>query len=395
MADAKKKPKKNSTPPVLTPDELRASAQKHIAGAALALDFRDQAYYYQKAAELLSAIPDDEASAALAAQYRQQAETLLHDGYQTAYQSAAALMEQADTAEDFYQAAAAFRKIGEYQDAESLADACEKRYAKRSHHRYTKLIVTLLVFVLLAAAVIGMQTPFGKYQLGQIYHATGHYSAALSVFQHLEDYQDSDVLAQESRYQLAQQHLEKQQYEKAIHHFQKLGDYKDSQSQCAFAEQKWLTDAKPGDTVPFGSTKWIVLNTKEGCVLLLQQKPTEDVLGFNQTSAATDWKDCSLRKWLNTNYKVATFSAPEQALLTDAESDHTTGSVFLLNTSEAQYYQSLLKTTDYNWWLRTSGNTLETAAFVSPSNQVMDFGYLIQNTDIRVRPAIWVDCTIK
>lgn len=134
MADAKKKPKKKA-PPVLTPEELRASAQKQVAGAVLALDFRDQANYYQKAAALLQSIPDDDASAALAREYLHQAEEISVSGYQTAYEQAVACKEHACKADDFYQAANAFRKIEEYQDASKLADECEKRYAALSHRK--------------------------------------------------------------------------------------------------------------------------------------------------------------------------------------------------------------------------------------------------------------------
>lgn len=58
-------------------------------------------------------------------------------------------------------------------------------------------------------------------------------------------------------------------------------------------------------------------------------------------------------------------------------------------------YGTLLEKTDYNWWLRTAGDTPETAVFVSPSNQMMEYGYPVDNTDIRLRPAVWVDCTIS
>ena len=53
MADDKKK-KKKKAPPVLTPEERRALAEKQVIGAGMALDFRDQAHFYNRAAELIN-----------------------------------------------------------------------------------------------------------------------------------------------------------------------------------------------------------------------------------------------------------------------------------------------------------------------------------------------------
>lgn len=112
-----------------------ASAQKQVDGAALALDFRDQANYYRKAAKLLQSIPDDETSAAMAVEYQRRAEEISDQGYQDAYAQAVARKEQAVKADDFYQAANAFRRIEEYRDAGQLAEACEKRYEKLAHRK--------------------------------------------------------------------------------------------------------------------------------------------------------------------------------------------------------------------------------------------------------------------
>lgn len=394
MAD-EKKPKKKKAPPVLTPEELRASAQKQVDGAALALDFRDQANYYRKAAKLLQSIPDDEDSAALAADYLRRAEEISEHGYQDAYAQAVACKEQAVKADDFYQAANAFRKIQEYRDAGQLAEACEKQYQKLSHRKKPTFIIVLLILVLLAAAVIGVQTPFGKYQLGRLYLSTSHYSGALTVFSHLEDYRDSETLSKESRYQLAQQHMEHKRYAKAIKHFRKLGDYKDSEMQQTFAEQQVLNSAAPGDTVSFGQTDWIVLDAEEGNVLLLQKEPVEQAQSYHSQRADVTWQECSARTWLNGTYLSEIFSSSEQKILVPNSAGKLTDSVFLLSVAELERYGTLLEKTDYNWWLRTSGDTPETAVFVSPSNQMMEYGYPVDNTDIRLRPAVWVDCTIS
>ena len=110
MADDKKK-KKKKAPPVLTPEERRALAEKQVIGAGMALDFRDQAHFYNRAAELLEGIPDDPEGAARAAEYRAKAEEISKDGWEAAYQAAVADKEAAVTAEEFSQAESAFHKL--------------------------------------------------------------------------------------------------------------------------------------------------------------------------------------------------------------------------------------------------------------------------------------------
>ena len=167
MADAKKKPKKKA-PPVLTPEELRASAQKTGRRGRVGAGFPGSGQLLSESGSTLQSIPDDDASAALAREYLHQAEEISVSGYQTAYEQAVACKEHACKADDFYQAANAFRKIEEYQDASKLADECEKRYAALSHRKRPALVIALLVLVLLATAAIGVQTSFGKYELGRM-----------------------------------------------------------------------------------------------------------------------------------------------------------------------------------------------------------------------------------
>ena len=101
MADAKKKNAKKKAPPELTPEQRRKLAEKQVIGAGMALDFRDQAHFYNRAAELLEGIPDDPNCAAQAAEYRAKAEEISKDGWEAAYQAALAAKEAAVTAEEF------------------------------------------------------------------------------------------------------------------------------------------------------------------------------------------------------------------------------------------------------------------------------------------------------
>lgn len=386
MADVKKKPKKKE-PPVLTPEGLRMSAQKQIQGAALALDFRDQAQYYEKAAALLQSIPDDPESAALAEKYRKKSKEILETGWKTAYQAAQSAKEAASTPEEFSQAASAFQKLSGYQDADQQEAYCQGQYRRLSHRRKPGFFVALLLIVLVLVVAITYQTNWGKYQFGQLCMYSSHYSRAMNTFLDLEDYGDSAALAEDARYQLAAQHLEHGKYNKAVYHFRKLGNYKDSSEKLIAAEQALLAQAQIGDVVPFGSQEWLMLDHSETDVLLLQKDPLTDAPAYHREAVEITWVNSNLCRWLEQTYCTDTFSALEAQLLSvkDAESK-----VFLLSTQEVAEYNESLQTTNYNWWLCTPGNTPGCAAFVAPSGAVMEYGYSVTSAEISVRPAIWV-----
>lgn len=386
MADAKKKPKKKE-PVVLTPEELRKSAQKQILGAELALDFRDQAQYYEQAASLLHSIPDDPESAALAEEYRKKSEEILKTGWESAYQAAQAAKESASTPEEFSQAASAFQKLSGYRDADQQEAYCQGQYHRLSRRKKPGLLVTALLFILVVLAVSIYLTDWGKYQFGQFCLHSGHYSRAMNTFLDLEDYEDSGTLADNARYLLAEQHLERGKYSKAAYHFRKLEDYKDSASKLVSAEQALLEQAEIGDTVTFGAQDWLMLDQSQGEALLLQKEPLEEAPAYHSEATDITWADTDLCRWLNQAYCAETFSSAEIQLLSVRVPE---SNVFLLDAQEVAKYSDLLKTTDYNWWLRTPGSATGCAAFVAPSGTVMEYGYPVTSTEIAVRPAIWV-----
>lgn len=75
----------------------------------------------------------------------------------------------------------------------------------------------------------------------------------------------------------------------------------------------------------------------------------------------------------------------------------TSDRVFLLSDKEADSYQKLLAVSDNQkpWWLRTSGKSADSAAFVSPAGDVMHYGYAVDSKEIAARPAVWVGLSGK
>ena len=61
----------------------------------------------------------------------------------------------------------------------------------------------------------------------------------------------------------------------------------------------------------------------------------------------------------------------------------------MLNGSQAEQYEEILSNYLRDWWLIGPGNSKNTAQYVS-YGKVMDYGYIVTDTNIHIRPALWV-----
>lgn len=190
-----------------------------------------------------------------------------------------------------------------------------------------------------------------------------------------------------------------------------------------------------GDTVTFGAyeqdnnhsngaepLEWIVLDRQDDKVLLLSRYVL-DCKQYHETSwCDITWAECSLREWLNTAFYETAFDEEQQRQIMETEvfnQDNkeydtpggvtTYDKVFLLSLDEACKYTQEAKTrkakaTAYAmdselwtnsenyayWWLRSPGYYSVDAAYVNTHGAVDENGYDVRNTDVGVRPALWV-----
>lgn len=218
-------------------------------------------------------------------------------------------------------------------------------------------------------------------------------------------------------------------------------------------------DAEVGKLVYFGrceqdfnfdngdeELRWRILDVKDGKALLLSVYAINS-LDYNETQEATTWSDCSLRRYLNNDFMVNTFTDEEQAMVvktknttkyntaynTDGGED-TEDLVFLLSVEEAQKYlagdtqeftsegyltvnygRACMATTfavgrglepyyesDYErfgsndfdknvtWMLRTPGVDQNHVAFVDVTGAIDFEGETVVTRITGIRPALWV-----
>lgn len=299
------------------------------------------------------------------------------------------------------------KRIAEIQQAELL----KKTEAKRA--RRGKIIATFISLILVAAI-----------------------SYVIALF---------TVIMPEEKYSKAVSLMESGDYKAAISAFQELNGYKDSNEKIngcyisIYGKETWdlISNIKVGDSYVLGSyeqdndssngkeeIEWIVLAKEDSKILLISEYAL-DCLPFNTTNESVTWENCTLRKWLNQNFLNEAFTSNEKSLISTTtvtadknpkydkdQGKDTEDKIFLLSISEAEKYftneSRQCHPTDYavangaykgdqhvngscNWLLRTAGAYEGSVADVNVSGRIHEGGFDVDTDDYGVRPAMWID----
>ena len=168
-----------------------------------------------------------------------------------------------------------------------------------------------------------------------------------------------------------------------------------------------ITFGKGSDGKPI---EWIVLE-KEGSNALLLSKYLLAEQKYNEEYKDITWENCTLRKWLNSDFMNQIFSKKEQnsILITDVINkdneqygtkggNNTKDKIFLLSIDEYRKYftnderaVATYKNKAADWWrLRSPGYYQLYAAGVGNYGNLGENGHSVNRAD-GVRPALWVE----
>ena len=191
-----------------------------------------------------------------------------------------------------------------------------------------------------------------------------------------------------------------------------------------------------GDVLMFGRYKqanepgkgpapieWQVLAVEYRRALLIS-KYGLDVKPYNDTRTDVTWETCTLRSWLNWSFYSSAFGPEEKNRIKEVmnknpdNSGHgtkggknTKDRIFLLSIDEANKYfkddeARMCLSTAYamakrnflrrlfnlsDWWLRSPGNSGNTAANVNNFGDIYNYGSFVDDSGIVVRPAFWLN----
>ena len=146
--------------------------------------------------------------------------------------------------------------------------------------------------------------------------------------------------------------------------------------------------------------EWLVL-ARENNKLLVITKYGLERMPFNDTRSKFNWETSTVKKWLNTDFLLNSFSTEQQNSILE---------VFLLDESDVKKYFATdadrkCKPTEYcnrkegfnSWWVNSMGRWETSAVDVSGDGKINDGnlpdrnGNYIDNDNAMVRPAMWID----
>ncbi|MBR3552885.1 MAG: TIR domain-containing protein [Clostridia bacterium] len=156
------------------------------------------------------------------------------------YQAAAALATNANSLKAYDQAIRAFKMIPNYKDsAEQIKTLQERRdrivaqFAKEKAKRRKKLLIAAAAIVIVAITAIVLTVkvfmPLKKYNAAIKLYEVGRYDEAISIFEALDGYKDSNVIIEECKYAEAVQLMNDGQFDEAIAAFEAMDGFKDSE----------------------------------------------------------------------------------------------------------------------------------------------------------------------
>ena len=333
---------------------------------------------------------------------------------------------------EYVRAAEAFEALGDYADSAERAKAARYLSARQALEAGEPEAAREIFAGLGEYRNSAEMIRECDYRIADARLEAGRTEEAREAFLALGDYRDSADKLTECDYRDAEALLEAGRYEEAREAFLALGDYSDAAERAEAARQGRTAAYRiPGSVVTFGAwpvgdqaspIEWIVL-ASEGDRCLLLSRRIISLKPFHRSAVHGNWKDSSLRDWLNGDFLGAAFSEEEQkAILTTSVSNakdqanpdwppdktyKTQDRVFILSYHEAfevygtDVFSLSAEPTEYIdgkygegrtggwwWWLRSPAHRGPAEAVVGQDGKV---GYQHVLSDGGVRPALWLD----
>ena len=281
------------------------------------------------------------------------------------------------------------------------------------------------------------------YERAKVDLEEGNYDSAFEMLKKTKD----EELINETMYNKAIELEQSNDMASAYLIFEKIPEYKDVNSKITETKpyhlKNQLKKVSVGDTVLFGynedyvnasnkteGIEWLVLEKKKNKMLVISKYGLDlSVYDYSYDFKSQEtWETSFIRKRLNDGFIKDTFDSAEQSLLisqevtadmnpkfsTDPGKD-TFDRVFLLSIKEVEKYfktdkdrvctptshvsnyinnkwrqNSDLINADWNWWLRTPGDSKFKFATVFKDGSISYKGSMYDNY-ILLRPAMWID----
>ncbi len=258
----------------------------------------------------------------------------------------------------------------------------KKAETRAMYKRQGIMLCTIIIFI-----VIFINTPFYPLVKGLYYQSKGEYNTALHCYKKSGGILTGNGKMKECHYHIAEQFMEKGSYNKALKNYKKAQNKFDAEKKAFGIEKDIIAGSLPGDTVKYGSGKWIILHKTERQALLFEKKACHKKK-FDQ-KGKNIWHGSSLCKWLNKDY-IRKFSMDERSVMAGQgminEKDREV--ISILDKVQYEKYKDIINGTNTAYWLKDSGTAGESVCYVKEDAST---GEASSNEDsISVRCSFWV-----
>ena len=393
--------------------------------------FEDQDKYYHRAIQYLKKTRPYMEVRPLMRELKKKKFNVRAEGKLKLYKEACQIRDKAKTPNDYYSAQTIFSRIYYYEqrhplvekwtnpklyaeankcsDSKEQLELCEKLAEQKAIElKRHSLFVSCAFIVCILALLFFTRTVSFRQCLAGIYSHTGNYEKTWQNYE-IVYMKNKDISAHEKaleyRYKSAKQAYKNGDENTAYNNYNALSkeDYKDSESKFVALEKARVKNTKIGEVIPFAHMDWRVLDKKDGKVLLLK----DNALGstpFDEKGQNVTWESSSVREWLNKDFLQESFTENERNSILETTvkntpnatyktpaGNNTKDKFFLLSCDEVAKYYDAIHETKSCWWLRTPGAAENSMSFVYKDKTVMDYGYEVTNTNITVKPAMWLN----
>ena len=428
----------------LTAEEIKQlnyeTAMRYMGIAEHMKQYEEQDKYYNRAITWLKKCNDNNQYTDLLNELRSKKFYCRTKGKIELYEEACHIRDTAKSPQDYYSAQTLFLRIAGYEpkhpirekwvspelyakamecaDSKEQAEYCEMRaLAQEAADRRHSLIASVALVIAILAVVLFSRTTLARRVLAKGYELIGSYTGAYQKYNAVYERtgeKEAYLKYLENRYKAAEKELAGGDTEAAYSDYKAAASpeigfgydegYKDSRAKFTALEIENVKNGVLGEVVHFARMDWRVLEIQDDRILLGK----DHALGSTPFNTAADenitWADSSVREWLNGSYMEENFYAEEQDRMEDTQVEasenpdypgvdagkETTDKLFLLSIDEARRYYDQLHQTETCWWLRTPGAHKGSMAFVYRNKEVMSYGYDVANSEISIKPAIWV-----
>lgn len=348
------------------------------------------------------------------------------------YHKGIKLLNDALGEDDYYKAGSVFQLIHDYKDSAEMIEKClnhieiikherlkneEKRKAAEAKAlrgaRKKKEIPAIICIVcgIFTVVLVKEIIPNSKYNSAMELYKAGEYEEAITAFQALDGYKDSEeritdcqTAIKDYKYDSAMELYEAGKYVEAYEALIDLNGYKDSSAKAKEIYGPMMKTAEVGDVIKFGKYNWYIIERNNNEATVLCEKIVAE-RAYNESYEDITWEDCTLRKWLNNDF-YNEFSDEEKTLIAETTcknednseygtkgGNDTNDHIYLLSIDEAKSLSTDVLKASGGWWLRSpgyNGYSQDFVAYVDKEGFVFSYGYEM-NSESGVRPALRIN----